>query len=101
MARRSQGQEAFDLAVYLVASARDCLDEPHIYGPLRLLEGVNKIIRMGEANPSFRDKFLSEKKDGVSGNILKVMSDRVEFERALDRLLLEFTEELKRRTIRK
>jgi hypothetical protein len=101
MVRRSQGQEAFDLAIYLVASARDCLDEPHIYGPLRLLEGVNKIVRMGEANPAFRDKFLSEMKDGVSGDILKVMSDRVEFERALDDLLLEFTEELKRRTVRK
>lgn len=101
MARRSQGNEAFELAIYLVASAKDCLDEPLIYGPLRLLEGVNKIIRMGEANPAFRDKFLSEMKEGVSGDILKVMSDRVEFERALDNLLLEFTEELKRRTVRK
>ncbi|HEY6283626.1 MAG TPA: DUF6092 family protein, partial [Nitrososphaerales archaeon] len=72
-----------------------------IYGPLRLLEGVNKIIHMGEDNPAFRDKFLSKMSEGVSGDILKVMSDRVEFERALDKLLLEFTEEFKRRTVRK
>jgi len=87
MVLRRQRDELFDLALYLVASAKDCLDEPLIYGPLRLLEGVNKIVRMGEANPAFRDKFLSEKKEGVSGDILKVMSDRVEFEQALDNLL--------------
>jgi hypothetical protein len=101
MVRRSQSSEVFDLAIYLVASAKDCLDEPLIYGPLRLLEGVNKIVLMGETNPAFRDKFLSKMKEGVSGDILKVMSDREEFERALDNLLLEFTEELKRRTVRK
>ncbi|MDA4121115.1 MAG: DUF6092 family protein [Thaumarchaeota archaeon] len=101
MGKRRQESELFDLATYLVASARDCLDEPLVYGPLRLLEGANKIIRMGERNPQFRDKFLSKIREGVSSDILKVMSDRAEFEKALDALLLQFADELKRRTVRK
>ncbi len=44
---------------------------------------------------------VGRRKDETSFARLKVMSDRAEFERALDNLLLEFTEELKRRTVRK
>ena len=101
MGRRRQEPELFELATYLVASARDCLEEPPVYGPLRLLEGANRIIRMGESNPELRDKFLSRIREGVSNDIMKVMSDRAEFEKALDALLLQFADELKRRTVRK
>ncbi len=101
MARSKLDYGIFDLATYLVASARDCVDEPLIYGPLRMLEGVNRIIQMGEGDPRFHDKFLSKKGGGVSNDILKVMSDRGEFRKALDELLLEFTEELERRTLGK
>jgi hypothetical protein len=101
MARSKPEYGIFDLATYLVASARDCVDEPPIYGPLRMLEGVNRIIQMGERDPIFHDEFLSKKGGGVSGDILKVMSDRDEFRKALDVLLLEFTEELERRTVGK
>jgi hypothetical protein len=99
MTRRKPDYDIFDLATYLVASARDCVDEPLIYGPLRMLEGVNKIIQMGEEDPRFHDEFLSKMGGGVSDEILKVMSDRDEFRKALDRLLLEFQAELKRRTV--
>lgn len=101
MVRRRSEYDIFDLATYLVASARDCLDEPLVYGPLRMLEGVNRMIRMGEDDPRFRDEFLSKKGRGVSDDVLKVMSDRTEFRKALDRLLLEFEQELKRRTVGK
>ena len=99
--RRKLDYGIFDLATYLVASARDCVDEPLVYGPLRLLEGVNKIIRMGGKDPRFHDDFLSRMGGGVSEDILKVMSDRDEFRKALDGLLLEFEAELKRRTVGK
>lgn len=101
MARRKADYDIFDLATYLVASARDCVDEPLIYGPLRMLEGVNKVIQMGEADPRFRDGFLSRRQTRVSTDILKVMSDREKFKAALDELLLEFADELRRRTVSK
>lgn len=101
MTRHRLDYGIFDLATYLVASARDCVDEPLIYGPLRLLEGVNRLIQMGEEDSRFHDDFLSRMGGGVSKDILKVMSDRDEFRKALDGLLLEFAEELKRRTVKK
>ena len=32
-------ERLFEHVLYLVASARDCLDEPLIYGPFRMIEG--------------------------------------------------------------
>lgn len=91
----------FDLAIYLISSARDLLDEPHAYGPVRLLEGVNRIIQIGDRNPAFRDSFLSKMGVRVTTDIRKTMSDRAEFAKALDVLLLQFADELKRRNVRK
>ena len=99
MVKRKPDYDIFDLATYLAASARDCLDEPLIYGPLRMLEGVNRIIMMGEGDPRFSDDFLSKMHARVTTDILKVMSDREEFKKALDGLLLEFAAESKRRTV--
>jgi len=101
MTKRKSDYDIFDLATYLVASARDCVDEPLIYGPLRMLEGVNKIIEAGERDPRFRDDFLTRMQTRISADVLKVMSDREKFKRALDELLLEFADELKGRTVRK
>ena len=101
MAKRKPDYDIFDLATYLVASARDCVDEPLIYGPLRMLEGVNRIIMMGESDPRYRDEFLSKMRSRVTTDVLKVMSDREEFKKALDDLLLEFATESKRRTVGK
>src|SRR5262249_14933933 len=36
--------DRFRMALYLVASARDCLDEPLIYGPFRMIEGVSRLL---------------------------------------------------------
>jgi len=101
MAKRKPDYDIFDLATYLVAGARDCVDEPLIYGPLRMLEGVNRIIMMGESDPRHRDEFLSKMRSRVTTDVLKVMSDREEFKKALDDLLLEFATESKRRTVGK
>lgn len=99
MRNRKQPYDLFDLATYLVASARDCIDEPLIYGPLRMLEGVNKIVQMGESDARLRDEFVRRAGERVSGDILKVMSDREAFKQALDGLLLDFADELKHRTL--
>lgn len=89
----------FEVATYLVASARDCLDEPLAYGPLRLLEGVNRLIKVSKSNPSLRDEFLESMESKISEDVLKVMSDREAFKKALDDLLLDFTEQMKEREL--
>jgi hypothetical protein len=82
----------FDHTLYLVASARDCLDEPLIYAPLRLIEGVSRLI---EALPD--DAFLQEQKQVIDREKWQVMGDRDRFAQWLDELLRQFAAEAKRR----
>jgi uncharacterized protein DUF6092 len=84
----------FDHVLYLVASARDCLDEPLIYGPLRLVEGVSRVI---EALPD--DEFLQEQKRVIDSEKWAVMGDREQFAAWLDELLRQFAAEAKRRNL--
>ena len=58
----------FDHVVYLVASARDCLDEPLIYGPFRMIEGVSRLI---DAFPE--DEFLARQKEVIDREKYEVM----------------------------
>jgi hypothetical protein len=90
----------FELATYLIASARDCLEEPLIYGPLRMIVGVEKIIEMGKLDPSFRDEFLEAKRGTIAKETLAVMSDRKAFSKTLDEILLAFSDEMRKRTIK-
>jgi hypothetical protein len=84
----------FEHATYLVASARDCLDEPLIYGPLRLVEGVSRLI---EALPD--DEFLQRQKRVIDSEKWEVMGDRDRFASWLDELLRQFAAEAKRRNL--
>jgi Family of unknown function (DUF6092) len=84
----------FDHALYLVASARDCLDEPLVYGPLRMIEGVSRLI---EAFPD--DEFLSREREVMEREKYQVMNDREAFAAWLDELLRQFAAESKRRNL--
>jgi uncharacterized protein DUF6092 len=84
----------FDHALYLVASARDCLDEPLIYAPLRLIEGVSRLI---ESLPD--DAFLQEQKRVIDREKWEVMGDRERFAAWLDEVLRQFAAESKRRNL--
>jgi hypothetical protein len=84
----------FDHTLYLVASARDCLDEPLIYGPLRLIEGVSRLI---EAFPD--DEFLRAQKQAIDEGKYEVMGDRERFATWLDEILRQFAAEAKRRNL--
>jgi len=96
----SKNDALFELAAYLIASARDCLEEPQIYGPLRLIVGVEKIIEMGKLDPTLYDEFLESKKETITKETLAVMSNREAFSKMLDDILLSFSEEMKRRATR-
>jgi hypothetical protein len=84
----------FEHAVYLVASARDCLDEPLIYGPFRMIEGVSRLI---DAFPD--DEFLAHQKEVIDREKYEVMGDRDRFASWLDEILRQFAAESKRRNM--
>ena len=87
-------QADFEHALYLVASARDCLDEPLIYGPFRMVEGVSRFIEsVGD------DDFLARAKETIDQEKYNVMGGREQFAAWLDDLLREFAAEAKRRNV--
>jgi hypothetical protein len=83
----------FELALYLVASARDCLDEPLVYGPFRMVEGVSRML--DEAD----DPFLSRMKDEIDREKYNVMGRRDQFAAWLDALLRQMAAEARRRNL--
>jgi len=91
-AARADASELFVSILYLVASARDCLDEPLIYGPFRMIEGVSRMLEGARD-----DRFLLRMKAEIDGQKYNVMADRGSFARWLDDLLREFAAEAKRR----
>jgi hypothetical protein len=89
-----RGQADFEHVLYLVASARDCLDEPLIYGPFRMIEGVSRFIdSVGD------DRFLARAKETIDREKYNVMGGREQFAAWLDDLLREFAAEAKRRNM--
>jgi hypothetical protein len=87
-------QADFELALYLVAAARDCLDEPLIYGPFRMIEGVSKLL--SAVGP---DAFLAQAKETIDREKYNVMGGREQFADWLDDLLRDFAAEAKRRNL--
>ena len=85
--------DRFRVALYLVASARDCLEEPLIYGPFRMIEGVSRLL----TDYAPMDDFLAEMKVQIDQQKYNVMADREAFGRWLDELLARFGAEAARR----
>jgi hypothetical protein len=91
----TEGAEAeFELALYLVAAARDCLDEPHIYGPFRMIEGVSRLLAHVD-----HDEFLTRARETIDREKVNVMGGREQFAAWLDELLRGFAAEAKRRNV--
>jgi hypothetical protein len=85
---------AFRLATFLVTAARDVIDEPAIYGPLRMLDAIDRLMV-----EQFGDDFLREIQPRLAEDKYKVMSDRDAFVAALDDLAKAFALEAKRRNL--
>lgn len=89
----------FELALFLLTAARGCVDEPHMYGPLRLVDGVTRLVGLIKVDPSLRpDPFLQEAKREIDAHKFLVMQSEEKFIAFLDDLTRRFVQELKRRT---
>ena len=95
--RTATGDEVFGLATYLLTSARGCVDEPKLYGPLRLVEAISRLVALTETADFAKDEFLIQAKKKIDANKHLVMESEEEFTKFLDSLLREFTQELKKR----
>ncbi len=86
--------EFFALLAFLVVSARNCVEEPKLYGPLRLIDGASRLIEILE-KAGIEDPFFQEVKEKIDQNKYTVMSNRNQFVQFLDDLTKDFSKEMK------
>jgi len=91
----------FEIASFLIYSAKGCFREPKAYGPLRLLQAFSLIADLPKKISGIdEDEFLSKMKNEIDENIPRNMSDE-EFEMFISKLSLEMAKEIKKRKIKK
>ena len=92
------GKLIFDLAAFLVSSARGCLDEPPAYASFRLLEALERIIELQSKLPCVgENNFMEKLRSEVEKNKFLVLRDPEGFKAFLDRLLREVAREALKR----
>ncbi len=75
----------FQLLAFLITSARGCIDEPKLYGPLRLLDAATKLIEIMEKEGKC-DEDILKLKELIEESIDTLMYDEEAFIEFLDEL---------------
>jgi steroid delta-isomerase-like uncharacterized protein len=86
--------DAFEVSVYLMSCARDCLDEPPLFGPRRMVEAAARLVT-GESDPALQR--LGARIDERRGALLGM--DRDEFAVWLDEVVGDLADETLRREL--
>jgi hypothetical protein len=95
---RGGNEYLFELALFLATSARNCIEEPPLYGPFRLLDALSRLTDFPKhASGLMEDEFLNEVKAFVDEKKFLVTTDVEEFKKATDDLVERFAKELKKR----
>jgi nitroreductase len=91
-------QYIFELALFLLTAARGCVTEPHMYGPLRLVDAVSRLTDIYSKTPLLKtDPFLMSAKKKIDESKYTVMASSEQFIKFMDDMIADFAEELKRR----
>lgn len=78
--------------IYLLASARGCVEEPPLYGPLRLLEAYSMLLNMLKREET--DEFYYELDEKIEELKDKCMTDEEQFVEGLDQALEALTDHI-------
>ncbi|NJD98493.1 hypothetical protein E3E26_01585 [Thermococcus sp. LS1] len=84
----------FQLLAFLITSARGCIDEPKLYGPLRLLDAASRLIEIMEEEGKVSEEIL-KLKELVEEAIDVLMYDSEEFVKLTDELSRELARIIK------
>jgi hypothetical protein len=85
----------FELTGYMLTSARGLIEEPQLYGPFRLLDGVSRLCGILEKKDIGYGDFFSELKEKIDEKKYTVISDEDAFIRMMDDAVLDFTRKMK------
>ena len=85
----------FELTGYMLTSARGLIEEPQLYGPFRLLDGVTRLCGILEKEDSGYGDFFSELKAKIDEKKYTLMTDEDAFIRLMDDAVISFTRKMK------
>jgi hypothetical protein len=99
---KSGDEYLFEVEAFLISSAKGCLWEPKLYGPLRLLTAFSKIALLPDYVPCLkRDEFLLNLRKEIEKKIIPlVVSDPEKFEQLIRDLGIRLAREIKKRKIK-
>ena len=88
----------FEYSLFLLTAARGTIDEPKIYGALRLVDGISRLTEIYSKSADIeRDEFLLGIGAEIRANLDRVLKSEDEFAQFMDNLIVKFTDEMKRR----
>jgi nitroreductase len=97
-AKSTPEQYIFELALFLLTAARGCVAEPHMYGPLRLVDAVSRLTDLYSKTDLLKsDQFLIDAKKKIDENKYVVMASPEEFIKFMDEMIGQFADEMKKR----
>lgn len=98
--KRSLSNYLFELATYMAASARGCLEEPQSYGTFRLIDALGRVLKIQDYLPEAeKDRFLEKVREDIERNKFLKLTNPKAFEQFIDDLILELAKEAKKRSI--
>jgi nitroreductase len=91
-------QYIFELAIFLLTAARGCVNEPRMYGPLRLVDAVSRLAKLYSKTDLLKsDDFVIRAQKKIDENKFQVMASEESFVKFIDDMIAEFTDELRKR----
>jgi len=84
-------QGSVELIAYMLTSARNLMDEPALYGPFRLLDGVSRLCELVTESGHADKEFLVKLKEKIDNGKYSVMTDVDSFTALMDEAVLDIT----------
>ncbi|AEC51391.1 hypothetical protein PNA2_0474 [Pyrococcus sp. NA2] len=84
----------FKLLAFLITSARGCVDEPHLYGPFRLIDAASRLIDIMKKEGKVTEEIL-KLQELIEENKNLVMYDEEAFIKFLEDLSKELARIIK------
>jgi hypothetical protein len=88
----------YEVLAFLFSSAHILVDEPHLYGTFRLIDGASRLMGFAlESGQLEDDQFLRELKDDVDEKKFLLMTDEKTYLELLERATRAMAREMKKR----
>ncbi|MGB9299469.1 MAG: DUF6092 family protein [Anaerolineae bacterium] len=88
----------YEVLAFLFSSAHILVNEPHLYGTFRLIDGASRLMGFAlESGQLEDDQFLRELKNDVDANKFLLMTDEKTYFELLERATRAMAREMKKR----